>query len=705
MFKRGLACNWRVCVILLLALVMLGGMAPAVMATDNVGLVIDGERIDTSLPPVIKNNRTLVPVRLVSEKMGAVVDWNAENKTVHIVKGNRSVVLRIDNRLIDYTEDETSFSLCDVPPQIMDSRTFVPLRLVSNALGVTINWDQDSRTVYVDSQKLVNFTPFFDVTLATIHPGQVVTATTTLQVNFGSEKPAGATEIRFYRLDPNTGRGFVIARGSDISGTYNWLPDPANNGPCLVAAGIYNEQGDFLAGTVVPVELGVTPQVYLGGVASGQTVTDALSLQANLNFLAEYVEYEIKNNDTGSVIVTGETDPQGAYGWTPQWNDNGSVSIRAIAYDSEGQPYYSAPADVTVNVERKLALKGVSSGVIGEKPLTLWLSCNYPLSQVEYILKDQTTGEEILLFQFDGYSSYKWFPGPEQAGKWQVFARAKDSNGTTYTTEPAWVEIKGTPQLLLQAVGPEQVLTGTVKLKYLANIPLNTIEYHLTNQKNGSNMVIAEGSASEVEYSWTPEKKDEGYWNLQAVATTSGGDKITSESIPVQVYTGKIYTSKKPIVAKDKFLDFISPMATQSREKTGMSAALQAAQAILETGWGQSTPVDKYSGKMSYNMFGIKGSGSAGSVVANTWEEYNGITFRIDAKFRAYQKPTESWADHKSLLLTKSRYAPLREVMHDSTQGAWALRRCGYATDSKYPLKLIDIIKRYDLHLLDEVSI
>lgn len=704
MFKRGLACNWRVNVILLLALVMLGGMAPAVMAADNVELVIDGEKIKTSLPPVIKDNRTLVPVRLVSEKMGAVVDWNEQSRTVHIVKGNRSVVLRIDNRLVDFTKTEMSYSLCDVPPQIMDNRTFVPLRLVSNALGVMIDWDQDSKTVYVDSQKSVEFTPFFDVTLATLQPGQVVTGSTALQLNYASKAPAGAVEVRFYRLDPKTGRGYVIARGSDINDTYNWIPDAGNNGPCLVAAGIYDEKGHFLAGTVVPVELGVTPQVLLRGVVPGQTVTDALSLHADFNFLAEYVEYEIKNNDTGSVIVTGETDPEGTYGWTPQWNENGNVSIRAIAYDSAGQAYYSSPADVTINVERKLALKGISSGVIGKKPVTLWLSCNYPLVQVEYVLKNVATGKELLLFEFEGYSSYKWFPGPEQAGKWQVFARAKDSSGNRYTTEPAWVEIQGTPQLLLQSVGPKQVLNGTVKLKYLANVPLSTIEYHLTNQKDGATMLVAGGSSSQLEYSWTPEKKDEGFWNLQAVGITSAGERITSESIPVQVYVGKTYKSK-PIVEKSQFLDFISPMASQSREKTGMSAALQAAQAILETGWGQSTPVDKYSGKMSYNMFGIKGSGSAGSVISNTWEEYNGNAFRIDAKFRAYNKSTESWADHKRLLLTKSRYAPLREVMHNSTQGAWALRRCGYATDSKYPLKLIDIIKRYNLQSLDEVGI
>jgi flagellum-specific peptidoglycan hydrolase FlgJ len=43
--------------------------------------------------------------------------------------------------------------------------------------------------------------------------------------------------------------------------------------------------------------------------------------------------------------------------------------------------------------------------------------------------------------------------------------------------------------------------------------------------------------------------------------------------------------------------------------------------------------------------------------------------------------------------------------MHDSTQGAWALRRAGYATDSQYSMKLIKIIRLYNLQELDKVSI
>lgn len=56
-------------------------------------------------------------------------------------------------------------------------------------------------------------------------------------------------------------------------------------------------------------------------------------------------------------------------------------------------------------------------------------------------------------------------------------------------------------------------------------------------------------------------------------------------------------------------------------------------------------------------------------------------------------------------MLLRDRYAPFREVMYDSTKGAWELKRCGYATDSLYAVKLINIINRYGLKELDEVTI
>ena len=250
-----------------------------------------------------------------------------------------------------------------------------------------------------------------------------------------------------------------------------------------------------------------------------------------------------------------------------------------------------------------------------------------------------------------------------------------------------------------------------MKLSVASNMNLNQVQYLMTNTATGATKVLADLAlvnpstpSPSLDYSYTPQAGDSGQWKLQAQARDDQGNLILSDPVSVTVYTGKIY-APQVLMEKNAYLAQAKQWAVSDYNKSGMSAALQTAQAILETGWGQSIPVDKYSGKMSYNLFGIKGSASAGSVLSNTWEEYNGVSYRTDAKFRAYGSAQESWADHNRFLLTGARYEPFRKVMYDSSQGAWALKRAGYATDSKYPVKLMRIIESYGLVELDQLGI
>lgn len=702
MHQRQLFLRRRVWTILYLALAFVALLTSRGVAAE-VKVVIDNQRVSLSPPPMIQNGRTLVPVRALSEALKADVQWHPESKTVTVTKGERVVKLRIDNRLFSYTDGVTVFGLSDVPPQIFGDRTFVPLRLVSNALGLSVTWSDAERTVYVDSGVPAAYSPFFDITLPSIQPGQFITGITDLCVEYGSIPPS-AVEVRFLLLDPETGTGPIIARGSNPRATYRWVPDITHNGARVLAAATYDKDGRFLAGTVVPVEVSVLPRVELKGLTQRQAVRDTVSLSVGLNFIAQYVKYEIINRNTGSVLVTEEMDPQGAFNWIPQVTDNGYVTVRAIACDRAGNPHSSDVFYVRVAAEPKIVLGGVSNGATVTGPVTLWLSRNFPVSQVEYVIMDTRTEEQQVLAQIAGYSSYRWFPTPAHAGTWSLLARATDTEGRTYTSNAITVHVPGIPRLLLEGVGPGQVLTGTVQLKASSNVSLSTIAYHLIDPKTGERRTIAGSNNPGAEYSFTPSADDAGAWQIQAVGTTASGDRILSEAVPVTIYVGPIY-GPKPVIEKSLFLEFVSGLALESQQATGMSAALQVAQAILETGWGQYTPVDKYTGKVSYNLFGIKGRGPAGSVTSNTWEEYNGVAYRVDAAFRAYNNTAESWADHKRLLLTASRYEPFRAVMHDSTLGAWALRRAGYATDSKYPIKLINLITRYNLDRLDQLRI
>ncbi len=686
--------NWKT-IVMLIMIAMLVNVAPNAYAQSPIKLIIDGKEVKDGPEAFIKNDRTLVPIRVIAEELDAVVTWDNNNRTVHISKEDLHVVLPVDSNLIEYTIDnETIYNLSDVSPVIKEDRTFVPIRLVSNALGVGIDWDNDKRAVIIDSSEASEIEPFFDVEISSVKSGQVITGTTKLSTQL-KDVPKGAAEIKYLLLDADTKKGFIIAKGTDITSSYEWMPAMEDNGSKILVSAIYDKNNNFLAGDAISVKVGIVPEIKLTGLTEGELVTaDSVPLGANLNFSAAYVKYEIINPDTNAYYISAGLDPLGGFTMIPVMEDNGNMSLRVIAYDMSGKAYYGDYVNVKVDVDRYINLGGVTEGQTIDGSVTLRASRNFNVSETEYVAVDNA-GNETVLFKA-GYGNYTWFPGPDMAGSKLLYVRVKDAAGNSYASSKIKVNVTGSPKVLLQSVGPGQVVTDTFNLSVKSNVKLDSVNYILTNLKTGVSKYLSGQS-------YTPGSEDAGSWSLKAEAVY-GGQTLKTESVEFTIYKGKLYTAL-PIVAKDQFMDFASKLAVDNQKKTGMSAALQTAQAILETGWGQSVPVDKYTGQMSNNLFGIKGTGSAGSVTSNTWEEYNGVSFRIDDEFRAYNNAGESWEDHNALLLTKERYAPFRAVMFDSTQGAWALRRCGYATDSQYSIKLIDIINRYELKELDEVSI
>lgn len=687
--------NWKT-IMMAVLIAMLVNVAPRAYAQSPIKLIIDGRTITADPEAFIKNDRTLVPLRVTAEELKADVEWDNENRIVHISKEDMHVALSIDSHLIEYTIDnEDIYNLSDVAPLIKEDRTFVPIRLISNALGVGIDWDNDKRAVIIDSSEESKIEPFFDMEISSVKSGQVISGKTALSLKIG-RAPENAAEIKYMLLDKDTKKGFVVAKGSDLYSSYTWMPAMEDEGKKILVAAIYDENGTFLAGDSIPVTVDIVPEIKLTGLTEGQLVTaDSVPLGADLNFSAAYVKYEIINPDTDAYYISSGLDPLGGFTMIPVMEDNGNMSLRVVAYDMKGNAYYGNYVNVKVDVKRYIRLGGVVEGQTIDGSVTLKTSRNFNVSETEYVAVDAQTGTETVLYK-TGYGNYSWFPGPDMAGSKLLYVRVKDTKGSIYTSEKVKVNVAGTPKLLLQSVGPGQVVTTTFNLNVKSNITPVSVKYILTNLKTGSSTVLAGQS-------YTPAKSDDGSWSLRAEAVY-GGKTLKTEEVKFTIFTGSLYTAL-PVVAKDQFLDFASKLAVEAKNKTGMSAALQTAQAILETGWGQSVPVDKYTGQLSNNLFGIKGTGSAGSVTSNTWEEYNGVSFRIDAEFRAYNNVKESWNDHKELLLTRERYAPFRAVMFDSTQGAWALRRCGYATDSSYAIKLIDIINRYNLKNLDKVSI
>jgi hypothetical protein len=120
-------------------------------AKDNsdIRVLINGLQHVFDPPPVIRDGRTLVPMRALFEALGADVDWDAQTRTAVGTRGNAEVLIPIDST--GPTVNGVKKTI-DVPAQIIDGRTFIPLRFIGEALGDEISWDGNARKITVNTQ-------------------------------------------------------------------------------------------------------------------------------------------------------------------------------------------------------------------------------------------------------------------------------------------------------------------------------------------------------------------------------------------------------------------------------------------------------------------------------------------------------------------------------------------------------------------------
>ncbi len=119
--------------------------------TSDVGVYIDGTAVDfPDGKPYISNNRTFVPVRYISEQLGASVNWNSDTGTVVITKDADSIKLVVGSTEVVKNGVPSSM---DVAPVIADGRTMVPLRFVSKQFGAVVNWNVSNNSVSIITAK------------------------------------------------------------------------------------------------------------------------------------------------------------------------------------------------------------------------------------------------------------------------------------------------------------------------------------------------------------------------------------------------------------------------------------------------------------------------------------------------------------------------------------------------------------------------
>lgn len=121
----------------------------------DANVLVNGKPIQSDFTPYVTKGRTFVPVRELTEGLGAEVSWDGENMTVEIKFGEKTILLKI-NSDVTYVDGKKKIVEEDQVPKLalyssprVESKTMIPLRFVSETLGYNVSWDEKTSTVLI----------------------------------------------------------------------------------------------------------------------------------------------------------------------------------------------------------------------------------------------------------------------------------------------------------------------------------------------------------------------------------------------------------------------------------------------------------------------------------------------------------------------------------------------------------------------------
>lgn len=167
--------------------------------------------------------------------------------------------------------------------------------------------------------------------------------------------------------------------------------------------------------------------------------------------------------------------------------------------------------------------------------------------------------------------------------------------------------------------------------------------------------------------------------------------EVVKTEKPEEVKTPEIEAEVKPPSSTAVYIATYADIAKEEMRRYKIPASITLAQGILESASGKGRLAVK-----ANNHFGIKCHGWTGAKIYHDDD-------RSQECFRKYKEAKSSYEDHSKFLTGRGRYADLFKLKQDDYKG-WAkgLKKAGYATDRKYPDKLISLIERYKLYEYDE---
>lgn len=151
--------------------------------SDGIKIYINDEKMEFPAEPYIQDGTTMVPMRVIFERLGATVEYNAKTKIVTAKKSDTVITLEAGSTAATLNGKKQTLG---APVTNIDGNTMIPLRFVSEALGAEVAWDRDTQTVDITKKEDSTYRKTFESRARTIEQyeeDKLDKATTQLQIN------------------------------------------------------------------------------------------------------------------------------------------------------------------------------------------------------------------------------------------------------------------------------------------------------------------------------------------------------------------------------------------------------------------------------------------------------------------------------------------------------------------------------------------
>lgn len=319
--------NVIISVIFIVSLIVFASTNVFAASQNDISVTVDGYTVEFDVEPTIINGRTMVPLRAIFEALGASVEWEPSTKTVTSTKADITVSLAVGSKNIYINGKEETL---DEPATIIDGRTLVPVRAISEAFECNVEWENVSRTVFVETsgeerEKYNNAMKF-------IESGNYEEAYRLFE-ELGSYKDSAKKRTRFMYVFENT-----MTYDPDYHMKYYYNE---KNLPSQIIVenerekGIYNLFYDT-NGNMIELSL----------VAFENKTTVDFSNEKGLLMLKIVCDYDSNNNliklecingNDGTWVIENVYDLKGNLIKVSEINWNGMTTVREYVYDEKGR--------------------------------------------------------------------------------------------------------------------------------------------------------------------------------------------------------------------------------------------------------------------------------------------------------------------------------------------------------------------------------